>query len=87
MSLLEAYISDSIDEAMEPYTSSQEYLESKKAVNDRITAFRNSLPDQQKEEFNQLLNMIDNANGEFCAKAYTYGAVRGIELRQEVLGR
>lgn len=85
--MLADYISDSMEETMQPYTSSDNFLQSRKEINERISALRSTIPEPQQCELNKLLNMIDNANAEYVAKAYTTGVVYGIRLRDEVIAK
>ena len=82
---LESYIADSMEETMQPYISSEEYQASKAAINKRLNDFRSSLSPAQQKEFNQLIDMMDNAHAEYVSKAYVFGAVNGIALREQVL--
>ena len=85
MTALENSIADSMEESMQPYISSDEYQLPKAAINQKMTQFRNGLTETQQKEFNLLINMIDDAHAEFSSKAYVYGAVNGIALREQVL--
>lgn len=85
MSSLENCIADSMEESMQPYTSSDEYQIPKAAINKKIVEFRNGLTETQQREFNLLMNMINDAHAEFASKAYVFGAVNGIALREQVL--
>jgi hypothetical protein len=83
--MLAAYIADSMEETMQPYTDSDDFLQSRKVINKRISALRSAIPEPQQRELNSLLNMIDNANTEYVEKAYTTGVVYGVRLRDEVI--
>ncbi len=50
-----------------------------------IVEFRNGLTEAQQKDFNLLMNMMNDAHAEFASKAYVYGAVNGIALREQVL--
>ena len=85
MSILSSYLEESMEEAMQPYTSSDEYKKPRTEINSRIDAFRSTLTEDQKKVFNSLLNDMNNAHAAFATKAYVTGAVNGIALREEVL--
>ena len=85
MTALENSIADSMEESMQPYISSDEYQLPKAAINQKIVEFRNGLTEAQQKEFNLLMNMMNDAHAEFASKAYVYGAVNGIALREQVL--
>ena len=81
--VLESYIADSMDESMQPYIESDEYLNQRAAINQKLICFRNGLTETQQKDFNHLLNMMNDAHAEFAAKAYVFGAVNGIALREQ----
>jgi len=85
MSPLEAYLADSMEETMQPYTLSDEYKESRTAINKAINTFRSTLSDTQKADFNRLMDMVNNADAEYSSKAYVFGVVNGITLRDGTL--
>jgi len=85
MTALENSIADSMDEAMQPYITSDEYRMPRTAINQKLTEFRSTLNDSQQRDFNRLLDMINDADADFASKAYVYGAVNGIALREQVL--
>lgn len=82
--MLATYIADSMEDAMQPYTDSNDFLQSRKDINERVASLRSAIPEPQQRELNDLLNMIDNANTEYVEKAYTTGVVYGVRLRDEV---
>lgn len=83
--VLENYIADSMEESMQPYIDSEEYQSSKDAINTKIVNFRSGLNPAQQKEFNLLMDMINDADAEFSAKAFVIGAVNGIALREQVI--
>ncbi len=85
MTALENNIADSMEESMQPYISSEEYQTSKAAINTTLVKFRSCLNAAQQREFNLLMDMMNNAHAEFASKAFVYGAVNGIALREQVL--
>ena len=85
MTVLENCIADSMEESMQPYISSDEYQIPRAAINQKLVDFRNGLTETQQKEFNLLMNMMNDAHAEFASKAYVYGAVNGIALREQVL--
>jgi len=70
---------------MQTYIQSDEYQTQKNAINQKMVEFHKGLSEAQQKEFNQLINMIDDAHAEFVEKAYVYGVVNGIALREQVL--
>ena len=85
MTVLENCIADSMEESMQPYISSDEYQIPRAAINQKLVDFRNGLTETQQKEFNLLMNMMNDAHAEFASKAYVYGAVNGIALRDQVM--
>lgn len=85
MTPLENCIADSMEESMQPYISSDEYQVPKATINQKIVDFRNGLTEAQQREFNLLMNMMNDAHADYAAKAYVFGAVNGIALREQVL--
>ena len=85
MTALESYIADSMEESMQPYINSEEYQTCKATVNTKLVAFRSGLNAAQQKEFNLLMDMMNNAHAEFASKAFVYGTVNGIALREQVL--
>ena len=85
--MLADYISDSMEETMQPYTDSDEFKQSRKTINEKIASFRSSIPEPLQHDFIDLLNMIDNANAEYVEKAYITGVVYGVRLRDEVIAK
>ena len=85
--MLADYISDSMEETMQPYTESAEFKQSRMVINEKIASLRSAIPEPLQWELNSLLNMIDNANTEYVEKAYTTGVVYGVRLRDEVIAK
>ncbi len=85
--MIATYIADSMEEAMQPYTNSDDFLQSRKVINEKISALRSTIPEPLQRELNSLLNMIDNANAAYVAQAYTTGVVYGVRLRDEVIAK
>ena len=85
------YISDSIDEALKTYYKSDEYLQPRRIINEKVAAIRSALPEPMRREMNDMLNMMDNASAELNAesveKAYNIGVIDGIRLRDMVISR
>lgn len=86
-SVVSKYITDSLDEAMEPFTDTEEYQTARAEINNMIDALRSSLPEAQKVDLNDLLNKIDNANGKMVEKAYQIGVAQGVCFRDETIRR
>lgn len=85
MSVLENYIADSMDEAMQPYLLTDEYTVPRAAISQKLANFRATLGEAQQREFNLLMDMINNADVAFALKAYVYGAVNSMALGKQVL--
>ena len=86
-SIVSKYITDSLEETMKSYTSTEEYQNEQAEINKKIDAIRSSLPEAQKVDLNDLLNMIDNANGKMVEKAYQIGVAQGVCFRDETIRR
>ncbi len=85
MTALENCIADSMEESMQPYIRSDEYQKPKAAINQKIIAFRKGLSEAQQKEFNQIIDSMDDVHAKFTSKAYVYGVVNGIALREQIL--
>ena len=84
MAIFEDYFVETMEEAMISYTKTEAYRSRRTAVNTRIAEFRSALSDEQKKEFNVILNMINEADADFAVKAYLTGAENGMALKKEV---
>lgn len=85
MLVLENYIADSMEDAMQPYISTDAYTVPRAAISQKLASFRATLNESQQREFNLLMDMINNADADFALKAYVYGAVNGMALGEQVL--
>ena len=85
MTALECYIADSMEETMRSFTESEEYMAPRAAINKMIAEVRAELNPEMQKSFNTLMDMMNNAHADFAAKAYTYGVVNGIALREQVM--
>ena len=85
MTAFTTFLEDSMEDAMQPYTSSDEYKAPRTAINNKIKDFRNTLTEDQKKAFNSLMDDMNNSHAAFASKAYVYGAMNGIALREEAM--
>lgn len=74
----ESFIEETMDEAMEPYTGSDEYKIGRSDINKKITKFCDSLTSEtQRAEFLQLIDLINTADADFSVNAYINGFKTG----------
>ncbi len=85
MTPLENGIADSMEESLQPYILSDEYQAQKTDINQKMVEFRKGLNEAQQKEFNQLMDMLNDAHADYATKAFVFGAVNGIALREQVL--
>lgn len=83
LSVVSGFILDSFDEAMEPYCKTEEYINERHEINEKISAFRESLPDKQKEQLVELLNQINDADARMSEHAFLCGFEQGIRYKNE----
>ncbi len=85
MTALENGIADSMEETMQPYIMSDEYQKPKAAINKKMVEFREGLSVAQQKDFNRLMDMMNDAHAEYASKAFVFGTVNGIALREKIL--
>lgn len=82
---LKECIKDSFDDAVSAYVSSEEYREQQKQINTMFLEIRDSLPEEKRGLFNDLMDAIGNCNGGLASEAYVCGVVEGIALRKTMI--
>ena len=82
---LKECIKDSFDDAVSGYISSGEYQEQKRRISTLFEEVRNSIPENRREQFNDLMDAIGNCNSGLASEAYVCGVVEGISLRKVVI--
>lgn len=82
---LEECIKDAVEESMNGYIQSEEYVQQKQQINCMLQAFRSGLSKIQKQQLNNMLDAISNCDGMFASEAYLHGVVEGIALRGKVV--
>lgn len=82
---LKECIKDSFDDAVSAYISSEEYQEQQKQINTMFLKIRNSLSEEQRGLFNELMDAIGNCNSGLASEAYVCGVVEGIALRKAII--
>lgn len=83
--VIEDYLVDSMDEVMHPYTDSDDYKATREAISNSMREFKSGLSQAQQKKFNRLMDMVNDADAQFASKAFVYGAVNGIALREQIL--
>lgn len=81
----ESFIEETMDEAMRPYTDSEAYKTGRTQINEKIEAFQDKLTStEQKTEFLQLIDMINDGDAEFSVHAYKLGVKTGISFQKQL---
>ena len=81
----DTFIEETMDEAMRPYTDSEAYKTERTQINKKIAAFLDKLTStEQKTEFLQLVDMINNGDAECSVHAYTLGVKTGISFQKQL---
>ena len=68
-SIVATYIVDSMDETMQSYYQTEEYINRQEAINVRLSAFRATLSESNRIELNALIEMISADHTETVMKA------------------
>ena len=55
---LEECIKDALDDSLQNYTHSVEYIQEKQEINEKLQSFRTGLSDIQKQQFNEIIDAI-----------------------------
>ena len=76
--MIEDFLPD-LDDAMQSYLTSAEYLQKRSAINAMVARFRDALPKDQHPAFNQLMDTIYQADCNFSEEAYRAGFDQGRE--------
>lgn len=82
-SIVAAYIVDSMDETMQSYYQTEEYINRQEAINVRLSAFRATLSESNRIELNALIEMISADHTETVMKAYKTAFAQGVCFRDE----
>lgn len=82
---LEECMKDALEESMQSYRTSPDYIEQRRVIAENITDFKKSLNPQQVEKFNHILDSISTCDADFTSEAYVRGVVEGIALRGKVM--
>ena len=85
MSVLDLFVSMSMDESMKDYLSSEGYLQESDQIEKLTKELQKDLTPDQKEKLSRLMDLISSCDGEFALRAYKRGVAEGIAFRQEVL--
>ena len=85
MSVLDLFVSMSIDESMKDYLTSEGYLQESDQIEELTKELQKDLTPDQKEKLSRLMDLISSCDGEFALRAYKRGVAEGIAFRQEVL--
>lgn len=84
MFTLGKYIEDSLDEFLESPGTTDHYVETNKAIDEKAADIRASLPDDKQLEFNGMLNQITRQNAISVAQAYRAGFIKGFESENKM---
>ena len=82
-SIVAAYIVDSMDETMQSYYQTEEYINRQEAINSKLSAFRATLSESNRIELNALIEMISADHTETVMKAYKTAFAQGVCFRDE----
>lgn len=82
-SIVAAYIVDSMDETMQSYYQTEEYINRQEAINRRLSKFRAAISEAHRAEFNELIDMISADHTETVLKAYRTAFAQGVCFRDE----
>ena len=85
MTILDLFVSMSMDESMKDYLSSEGYLQESDQIEKLTKELQKDLTPDQKEKLSRLMDLISSCDGEFALRAYKRGVAEGIAFRQEVL--
>lgn len=85
LSIVSDYVLDSIDEVMEPYMHSDEHLNLQGKITEKTSALNSTLSPTQRDQLDELLNLISDANGRFTEAAYKAAFAQGVCFRDEVI--
>ena len=85
MTILDLFVSMSMDESMKDYLSSEGYLQESDQIEELTKELQKDLTPDQKEKLSRLMDLISSCDGEFALRAYKRGVAEGIAFRQEVL--
>ena len=85
LSIVSDYVLDSIDEVMEPYLHSDEYLNLRGKITEKTSALNSTLSPAQQDQLDELLNLISDADGRFTEAAYKAAFAQGVCFRDEVI--
>lgn len=85
MTILDLFVSMSMDESMKDYLSSEGYLQESDQIEKLTKELQKDLTPDQKEKLSRLMDLISSSDGEFALRAYKRGVAEGIAFRQEVL--
>lgn len=85
LSIVSDYVLDSIDEVMEPYMHSDEYLNLRANIKEKTSALNSTLSPAQRDQLDELLNLISDADGRFTGAAYKAAFAQGVCFRDEVI--
>lgn len=82
---LEECMKDALEESMQSYRTSPEYMERRHEIADNIALFKKSLTTQQVQQLNNILDCISTCDAGFASEAYVRGVVEGIALHDKVM--
>ena len=77
-------IADNFDDAMRPYTNSEEFKSLKAASDAAVNEFIATLSPAYKSRFENVYSLITDTNAALSEKAYVTGVVNGIAIAKEV---
>lgn len=83
MSDMEIYLEEMMEESMQAYIHSEEYLVSENAIDAKISDFESGLNQEQTKAFHQLLDTMSNHYSEFAVRAYKAGVKDGPKYRAD----
>ena len=84
MSILDLFVSMSMDESMKEYLSSEGYQQESDQIEELTKELQKDLTPDQKEKLSRLMDLISSCDGEFALRAYKRGVAEGIAFRQKV---
>ena len=85
LSIVSDYILDSIDDVMKPYLDSDEYHTLQGEITEKTSALGNTLSPAQRDQLDELLNLISDADSRFTEAAYKAAFAQGVCFRDEVI--
>lgn len=83
--VLEECIKNSFDESLKDYIQSEAYEQEQEKIDEKVRSFRVGLSNEQKQQFNEILDAITTEDGKLALQAYMHGTVEGIALRNKVI--